>query len=639
MEKIAVLLPRQTILEYARNVLAQERIEVQLLKVVENANAVLEAQNAASAGVRVIIARGLQATLIKKNTDIPVVEMPVTVREVGLMILKAREMLKKDYPIIGLVAFANMFQSLERLGELFKCELRLYELTELEETRSKISQAIAGGVDLIIGGVKANQIAFEIGFPCLFIETGEESIRNALDAAIRTVRLADQEKQNEAQMETLLDISFSGIIKVNAYREIVTVNRVIEQMLGKTAEEIAGFPLDSIIDGIDGDSLDMILNGSEEMYSTSFYIGEQLLMVIGAPIQFDGHFSGAILTCHKVRNTEKPGAEMVRLKSANGYIAHHDFGDILRDCREMKQCIRLARSYAVSKSPVLICGETGTEREMIAESIHNNSIQKNGPFININCGTLSAEEQKTVIFGIAPAEDGRRNQNRKGALETAAYGTVLLQEVDRLSYECQYLLYKAVRDKLFWRNDSMVRQAVSVRVIASAQKDLAVLVQAGEFREDLYYLLAPLKLELPPLRRHPEDIAKLAEQYLHNFSTVYSRYVELSKEALQVLAGHSWEGNLLQLEYFCERLALTSRRRTIEEGTVRNLLQELYPTIQESGGSRQKILLKHPEAVRIAELLERHGGNRQAAAGEMGVSTTTLWRKMKKYGIGSKYEW
>ena len=636
MEKIAILLPRQTILEYARNVL--EQIEVQLLNVVENANAVLEAQNAAAAGVRVIIARGLQATLIKENTSIPVVEMPVTVREIGLMILKAKGMLKKEHPSIGFVAFANMFQSLKHLGDLFDCDIRLYELAELEETRPKVSQAIAEGVDLIIGGVKANQIAFEIGFPSLFIETGEESIRNALDVAIRTVRLADKEKQNEAQMETLLDTSFSGIIKINAYKEIVTVNRVIEQMLGKTAEEIIGFPLNKVIDGMDADSIDMILNGAEEMYSTSFYIGEQLLMVIGAPIQYDGHFSGAILTCHKIRSVEKPSAETARLKSAKGYIAHRDFGGILRDCTEMKKCIQLARSYAVSKSPVLICGETGTEREIMAESIHNNSIQKSGPFININCGTLSAQEQKEAIFGIFPADDGKRNQNRKGAMENAAYGTILLQEVDRLSYECQYLLYKAVRDKLFWRNDSMIRQAAAVRVIVSTRKELAMLVRGGAFREDLYYLLSPLKIELPPLRSHRSDISKLAERYLHHFNTAYSRYVELSKEAYQVLEGYSWEGNLLQLECFCERLVLTSRRRQVEEGTVQNLLQELYPMIRELDGSNQKILLKHPEAVRITELLERHNGNRLAAAGEMGISTTTLWRKMKKYGIGSKYE-
>lgn len=256
MEQIGILLPRQTILEFAENVLKKEGIEVQILKVVENANAVVEAQEALAAGVRIIIARGLQATLIKENTNIPVVEMPVTIREIGMMILKAKRMLKKEHPLIGIVAFKNMFDSLDHLEELFDCGLRFYELKALEETRRKVSQAVADGVDLIIGGVKANQTAFEIGFPSLFIETGEESIRSALGLAIHMIDLAKMEKQNEAQIETLLDTSFSGIIKINAYKEIVTVNRVIEQLMGKPASEVVGFPIDKVIRGIDTEGIE-----------------------------------------------------------------------------------------------------------------------------------------------------------------------------------------------------------------------------------------------------------------------------------------------------------------------------------------------------------------------------------------------
>ncbi len=139
MEQIGILLPRQTILEFAENVLKKEGIEVQILKVVENANAVVEAQEALAAGVRIIIARGLQATLIKENTNIPVVEMPVTLREVGMMILKAKKMLKKEHPLIGIVAFKNMFDSLDHLEELFDCGLRFYDLKALEEPRRTVS--------------------------------------------------------------------------------------------------------------------------------------------------------------------------------------------------------------------------------------------------------------------------------------------------------------------------------------------------------------------------------------------------------------------------------------------------------------------------------------------------------------------
>ncbi len=634
MERIAILLPRQTILEFAKNVLEKEGIEVQIVKVVENANAVMEAQEAAAAGVRIIIARGLQATLIKENINIPVVEMPITIREIGMMILKAKRMLKKEHPAIGIVAFENMFESLDQLEELFDFKLHFYKLNDLEETRADVSQAIADGVDLIIGGVKTNQTAFEIGFPSLFMETGEESIRNALHMALHMMQLAEVEKHKEAQIETLLDTSFSGIIKINAYKEIVAVNRVIEQMMGRPASEVVGFPIEKVIKGIDTDGIEGILSGTDELYSTSFSIKDQLLMVIGAPIQYDGHFSGAILTCHKIKGAEKPDSEASRIKLANGYIAGRSFGHIYRDSPDMKQCIKLARSYAISKNPVLIYGETGTEKEVLAEAIHNNSTQKGGPFLNIDCGALSDREQKEVILGFS--EDSKKSH--KGAFETAAYGTVLLQEVEKLSKEAQYLLYKAVHDKLFWCSDSMVKRALPVRLITTASEELTMLVKNDKFREDLYYLLSPLKIELPPLRSHPEDIRRLLKRYLEKYNSAYSRYVEISEAALRVMEEYIWEGNLLQLEGFCERLVLTAHRRQVEEGMVRNLLQELYPLIRDQNGTGQVVLLKSPEAARIAELLGKYDGNRSMVAEEMNISTTTLWRKMKRYGIGSKYE-
>lgn len=631
MERIGILLPRQTILEFAENVLKQEGIEVQILKVVENANAVVEAQEALAAGVRIIIARGLQATLIKENTNIPVVEMPVTIREIGMMILKAKRMLKKEHPMIGIVAFKNMFDNLDHLEELFDFDLRFYELSALEETRLKVSQAITDGVDLIIGGVKANQTAFEIGFPSLFVETGEESIRHALGMAIHMIDLARMEKQSEAQIETLLDTSFSGIIKINAYKEIVAVNRVIEQMMGKSADQVVGFPIDKVIKGIDTEGIEGILRGTDELYSTSFSIGDQPLMVVGAPIQYDGHFSGAILTCHKMKAAEGRNSEVSGTKLATGYIASRNFTHILRQSQEMKRCMKLARSYAISKSPVMIWGETGTEKEVLAEAIHNNSPQKGGPFLNINCGSLSPQEQREVIFGFS-------EESRKGAWERAAYGTVLLQEVDRLSMETQYLLYKAVHDRLFWCNDSMVKRPLPVRLIVTTSKELTVLVKEGLFREDLYFLLSSLKIEIPPLRKTTEDIARLVKLYLERFNGAYSRYVEISREALKAMEEYFWEGNLLQLEVFCERLILTAHRRKVEEGMVRNLLQELYPLIREQDGRAQTVLLKNPEAVRIAGLLDQYQGNRTMVAEELKISTTTLWRKMKRYGIGSKYE-
>lgn len=633
MEQIAILLPRQTILKYAQNVLEKEKTEVQLLKVVDNSNAVAEAKEAIEAGARVIIARGLQATLIKESYNIPVVEMPITVREIGFMILKAKNMLKKDHPSIGIVAFENMFESLKELDDLFDFELHFYKLNELEDTRSLVSQAIIDGVDLIIGGVKTNQIAIEIGFPSLFMETGEESIQKALHLAVHMLELAEQEKHNKAQIDTLLDTSFSGIIKINAYQEIVAVNRVIEQLLGKTTSEVIGFPIDKVFDGIDTESITGILSGKEELYSTSFSIKNQLLMVIGAPIQYDGHYSGAILTCHKVRTSEREEALESGVKLAGGHLAGHNFHHILRESAEMKQCIKLARAYGISRNPVLIYGDTGTEKEIFAEAIHNNSPQKGGPFININCSTLSPEEQKQVLFGF-----GAENRKKPAsALETAAFGTLFLEEADCLSLECQYLLFKAVRDRLFWDHDSMVKRVLPVRLIASAGKGLSVLVKQGKFREDLYFYLSALEISLPPIRKEPEEIRRFTGLYLEKYNTAYSRYVEISEAALRVMEEYFWEGNLLQLEGFCERLVLTAHRRKVEEGMVQNLLEKLYPVTRDENGSFQIVRNQNPEALRIEMLMERFNGRRTEVAQAMNISTTTLWRKMKRYGIGDNY--
>lgn len=634
MANIAVFLPRQTILEYAQKVIAEDRIDVQILKVVDNASAVPEAQAAIEAGVQIIVARGLQATLIKKHTSVPVVEMPMTTQEIGLMILKAKRQLKKEHPRIAIVGFKNMFTSMEHLEELFDFDLSLYLLNELEETRTKINEAIAGGADLIIGGVKANQVAFEIGFPCLFVETREDSIREALGIACRMGEALDMERHSDAQLETILDTAFNGIIKINAYKEVVAVNHMIENMLGKPGEELIGFPVDKIMPGIDAAGIDRMFDGSSEMYSQTFWINLQLVMLIGAPIQYDGSYSGAILTCHKVRGPERPEAKQ-RKETINAYPAQGDFHHFLRRNEEISRCISLARRYAMTMSPVLIYGETGTEKELIAESIHNNGTTKGGPFLNINCSTLSSQQQLETIFGIGIPDEKRGR--KKSAMENGQYGTILLQEIDHLCPEAQYLLYKAINNRTFWVNGSMVKRTFAVRIIATAKEELPAAVKAGSFREDLYYLIQPLKLRIPPLREHPEEILQLTDRYLEQFNHAYTSRIAVSADGKRVMQEYPWEGNLLQLERFCERLVLTANRKRLEEGYIRELLLDTYPLIKSGGENSTKVVVSHPEALRIMELMEACEGNRVQVAGQLGISTTTLWRRMKKYGIGSKY--
>lgn len=626
MAKIALFLPRLTSMEYARRVITEEKMQVDLLKVVDNANAVPEAIAALESGIEIIVARGLQANLISGSTNALVVEMPVTTQEVGLMILKAKKQLKMEHPTIGIVAFSNMFGRLEHLEELFDVKLKTYLQERVEETRQKVEQAAKDGVDIIIGGIKANQVALEIGLPGLFIESREDSIRRALDIARRMAQVIEVKRHSDAQLETILDTSFNGIVKLNACREIVAVNRTIEKLLERQSNELISMPVEQVFKGIDTDSIGEILEGQGEMYSTSVNVGRELFMVIGAPIQYDGHVSGAILTFYRVRSNENRGKELADQPVA-GCTARRNFEDIIRCSGAMKRCIKLARTYAVSHSPVFICGETGTETELFAEGIHNSGCQKGGPFIQINCATLGEEEQRRILFGI----DGE-DKGDKGIFERAAYGTVFLQEVDCLAPECQYLLYKAIQCQMFWYHETMVKRNYGVRIIASAFTDLNRSVSEGRFREDLYYALTGLSIKVPALREDASDVRRLADYYLGKYESAYSRRVRMAESAYKALAEYGWKGNLIQLEHFCERLLLTAHKKFVDEGMVRGLYQTMYPFVYETDEVQADVLCD-PEAARLARLLEQYRWNRSQAAKALGISTTTLWRKMKKYGI------
>lgn len=215
-------------------------------------------------------------------------------------------------------------------------------------------------------------------------------------------------------------------------------------------------------------------------------------------------------------------------------------------------------------------------------------------------------------------------------------GTVLIAEVDKLMPAAQYRLYRAIKFDALLQNDLEKSQTLDNRVIVTARKNLAACVRDGEFREDLYYLLNGLTLEVPPLRERPGDIETIVNRCRTEFAKRYTKYLKVSDEAMNCLKLYPWHGNELQLESFCERMLLTTAKKTIHEDYVRYLLDELYPEMELSVNEKRTVIYKHPETIRITELLEKHRGNRAAVAQEMGISTTTLWRHMKKYGVNEK---
>lgn len=636
MSKIAILLPKEYMLEQARNVIREDELDIDILKVIKTSDAVYEARQAVEQGAEVVLARGVQAAFIRQYTNIPVAELTLTGQEIGLMIASAKKKVPdKKCPQIALIGFKNMFSDTTYADELYDIRLKFYDITAIEQAAEKVDLAIQEGADVLLGGDTVNALAAQKGIPAQFIDSTEESIRSAIGVAKKMILTAEAEKNFTAQFETVLDNSYNGILEIDENKEIMIVNRAGEELFHKKASQLEGTALEKVIPELEQRYIDDVLSGKRDSFMTSVYVAGVPMMLTAAPIQYENKIRGAIISLYRNASVRKNDADELHSYYLKGYVAHAHFSDIRITGKEMEYCVELSKMYALSKNPVLICGEDGTDKEKLAQCIHNNSSYKAGPFVAVNCSGMTEQMQVDRLFGNPDAED---ESMKKGALAISDHGTIVISEIEKLSLLCQYRLYRAIRYDSLIQNDLERSQTLDNRIIAITGADLYQYVEQGRFRQDLYYLLNSLTVEIPPLRKRPQDIRAIVEDCRVRFTKRYARFPKIAEDAMEALAGFGWQGNEIQLESFCERLFLTSPKKTITSDYVYFLLDTLYPVKERISEDGTTVIYQHPEAAHLTELLEKHQGNRSAVAKELGISTTTLWRRMKKYGVINKYD-
>lgn len=636
MSKIAVLLPKEYMLEQARKVLQEKNADIDILKVIKTSDSVCEARKAMEQGAGIIVARGVQAAYIREYTNIPVAEIILTGQEIALMVAAAKKLIpEKKHPQIALIGFESMFSDTSYFDELFGITLKTYFMKSMEQAAEKVELAIAEGADVLLGGDTVNSLASQRNFPSCFINSTEESIRSALAMAEHMALSAETEKTYAAQFETVLDNANNGIFEIDEKRKITIINRTVEELLKKSAEKVKGEALESFFPELDIKYVNDVLEGRRDMFTTSTYLAGIPMMITVAPVQYEEKICGAIISCYRYISAQKSSTDELHSHYLKGYVAKARFSDMRITGKEMEYCVELSRMYALSKSPVLIRGEGGTEKEFLAQCIHNNSSYKTGPFVTINCSGMSEQMQMDRIFGNPASED---IGIQKGGLAVGNLGTVLIAEIEKLTPVCQYRLYRAIRYEDLIQNDLERSQTLDNRIIATTSVDLGQLVKEGRFREDLYYLLNGLVVEIPPLRKRKEDIRSIVEECRTKFSRRYAKFPKISEDAMEALMEFPWSGNELQLETFCERMLLTTMKKTIAGDFVHFLLNELYPQTESEQEDGKTVIYQHPEAAELQTLLEKYRGNKSAVAKDMGISTTTLWRRMKKYGIINRYD-
>ncbi|MTK06178.1 MAG: PAS domain S-box protein [Hungatella sp.] len=625
MGKIALLVSREEMIYQAHNILQEKKHEIGEMRVIKTEDTVSEARQSISNGASIIIARGLQASLIKQYTDIPVVEIVITAQEMALLVSKAKQILKKDNPVLGVIGFKNMFCDMSYFDLIYGIEMRTYFADKGDLLEDMAWQAVRDGVDLIIGGDTAVGIAGEAGIASLFLSNTEDSMRNALSMAESVDYAMGVEKRGAAQIETLLDYSFNGVARLDASGNIVDINATMEDILEKSKEEILLKKAGEVFPELLGEPFNQVLEYGKESYSLFMEINRTSVFAIVAPVVIEKKVEGAILTCHRMKRKQQKRQELKGKSQARGAGALGEFSDLLQESKSMQDCIRLAKLYALSEKPVFITGEAGTEKQLLAQCIHNAGLHKDGPFMNVSCDGLDEEAQYDLLFG------------EKGAAAQAKGGSLLIEDVHALTKANQYRLYQLIRHKHRLGREGQRYAGAEVRVMVTSTVPLRELLTEVDFRKELCYLLEGLAVTIPPLRDRKEDLEFKIRETIRDCCEHYSRFHVLTKGAYEILLHYSWKGNLIQVENFCERLILTAEKRSLDEAAVETLLSGLYSGEQERESEQtcagKKEALVPIEAIEIKDTLLKQGGNREKTAMALGISKATLWRKMKKYHL------
>ena len=637
MGKVAVLVPREEMLYHAHNILQEKRkskqhYEIGDMKVVRTKNAVMEARQSIAGGASMIIARGLQASLIKQYTDIPVIEIVATAQEMALLVVKAKQILKKENPVIAVVGFQNMFCDMSYFDSIYAIELRTFYAENNEDLRMTTMRAVEENVDLIIGGEVAVETAAQAGIPSLFLSNTEDSIRNAFSMADSVSYAMEVEKKNAAQMETLLDYSFGGVVNVDGNGKIIAVNALMEGILGQPRKKLTGSFLTEIFPDLDHVRTGRMLSQGGDGFSTFLMVNGTSVFAMLAPVLIEGEVDGLILTCHKMKKKVSTNQQEVQKKrTANGLIALGRFEDILQESPAMQDCVHQAKLFSLSDFPVLIEGEAGTQKRLIAQSIHNASFRSRNAFADISCRGLSEEEQFLLLF------------DEKGAVLQADGGTVFMDDGEYLHPANQYRLLQLIRYKICCGKELQRNKHADVRVLFALSEPgrLEGAVETGAFRKDLYYLLQGLCLNIPPLRECREDVKQLLENTVRDCCERFDRYHAFTPGAMEALLNYPWPGNRYQVENFCERLVLTASKRLLDEKMVLGVLTELFEKAERKQDlqtanikeAAQPESWKDEQEELLAKTLKKNGGNRKKTAQELGISKSTLWRWMKKYSL------
>lgn len=596
-------------------------------------------------GSRVFISRGRNTQLLQQNMTIPVIDVPFLYEE----ILRSVQLAGCAPEDIILVGFDKAYDSMVRFRRLSGLDVQILNPHSPGTAEQELLDALRPNTKVLIGGFSVSQAARETHLRQLPLTPDPDNISLAIDSALNI--LATTEKQDafvktiSASVDRIPHAVFSCDPRGNlqfSNEKATSLFRIYSQerifrLLFPEEEQPYLSRLQKKISSKDEASFkkERIIRLNEQAY-----VVEYLPVIVNQRVK---NVVIIISSDNVIQSAEK----QLRLsQNSRGYVAKSQFRNIIGTSKALQDTIRLAKKYALSSGAIHITGETGTGKEMFAQSIHNASPRASEPFVAINCAAISRSLLESELFGyVKGAFTGANKEGKMGIFEMAHKGTVFLDEIGELDLTIQAKLLRVLQEKEVCRlgDDKII--PVDIRIISATNRNLQEMVENKQFREDLLYRLNVLELTLPPLRSRKEDIPALICSYLE----LHGHSITFSREAMDLLCAADYPGNIRHLFNMVERILALAETDWILPEDLCRILPDVVPPAKSSSGSvntahpagspaaRESVLLTESvadcEKQRIEAALRKHGGSRALTAKELHISTATLWRKIKKYNI------
>lgn len=618
MSLITLLAPDVSMLERARELLQSQHSDIHTEKGLLSEGVKIAASLVAQ-GTEIIITRGGTASAIKKaGIEVVIVEIPIT----GFDIIRTIEKAKLRGRNIAAVSFPSIVDGIDFMGPVLGVNIRLYMFNAESEAEGQVLRAFHDGADVVIGGFITIQAAQKHNYPCELIDSGTEGILQAAQEAKRIAMARNLEKTKTSLFRAVLNYAYEGIISVDSEYRITFFNPIAERITGINSNNATGKKISQIWPEL---NLHQVMSTGKDDIGHILRINEVDVLCNKVAIIVNNNTVGAVVTFQDVIQIQQMEARVRHRIYASGHVTNFCFNDILGTSTILKQTVAMAKEFALTRSSILILGETGAGKEVFAQSIHNFSDRRQGPFVAINCAALPTQILESELFGyVSGAFTGANQKGKPGLFEVAHGGTIFLDEISEMEYVTQGKLLRVLQEKKVMRlgSDSVI--PVDVQIIAASNKNLWTLVNENRFRSDLFYRLNVLQLKIPPLRDRREDIAILAEFFLRKYAGIGKHHLKLTPTAINALSLYTWPGNVRELQNIIERIIAVHKHETIDAAAINQMLGD-----QNTGIA--SILPDEIDELRKALALAK--GKYGKAAKILGISRSTLWRKLKRLGL------